>query len=86
MSTVARARGFKNVASGIDCRGVRRSLAVAYAGISLFTADRLTRSTNHPSAFDPRHVGCPAHSRGRREHPTRSRCAGGTSRRASGDT
>jgi len=30
--------------------------ATAYTGISIFTADRLTRSTNHPLAIDPHRV------------------------------
>src|SRR5438067_13389669 len=29
-------------------------LAVVYAGVSLVTADRLTRPTNHPLRIDPR--------------------------------
>src|SRR4051812_8877371 len=37
-------------------------LGMIYTGISLFTADRLTRSTNHPLALDPRRVSPDARS------------------------
>ena len=54
MATIARPRGRKKKwAAWIG--GVFLTMsALAYVGISLFTADRLTRSTNHPSRFDPR--------------------------------
>ncbi len=56
MSTVVRARGFKRRLAAWIAGPCVALLAVAYVGISLFTADRLTRPTNHPSAFDLRHL------------------------------
>ncbi len=37
--------------------GVALLLAVGYAGVSLFTAERLTRPTNQPLRIDPRRLG-----------------------------
>ena len=55
MATIARSGGWKKrLAFWIG--GICVSLAaLIYTGISIFTADRLTRATNHPSRFDPRH-------------------------------
>ena len=54
MESVEKRLGWK----GRAARGVIGFTFVAfvsiYAGISLFTADRLTRATNHPSRLDPR--------------------------------
>ena len=56
-TTIARSGGWKTKLAiwiGALCFSLS---ALSYAGISLFTADRLTRSTNHPSPIDPRQLG-----------------------------
>jgi pimeloyl-ACP methyl ester carboxylesterase len=52
MATIASFRGAKKRVAiwvGVVCVALS---ALAYTGISLITADRLTRSTSHPSGFD----------------------------------
>jgi uncharacterized protein len=54
VATIARSRGWKKRLA-VWIGGLCVSLAaLIYASISLVTADRLTRSTNHPSHIDPR--------------------------------
>jgi uncharacterized protein len=54
MATIVGTRGWKRrLAIGISGVCVALS-AVAYAGVSVITADRLTRSTSRPSRFDSR--------------------------------
>jgi pimeloyl-ACP methyl ester carboxylesterase len=54
MATTANFRGtMKRLAIWTGAIAIALS-ALGYAGVSLITADRLTRSTSHPSRFDPR--------------------------------
>jgi len=52
MEPIARGSRVRRTAAGIAaiCLAL---LGLVYTGISLFTADRLTRPTNHPLMFDP---------------------------------
>ena len=55
MGPIARGRRIRRVAAWIVGLAVLL-LGLAYVGVSTFTADRLTRPTNHPLPFDPHRV------------------------------
>ncbi len=54
MQTVGKSSGWKGRAARWAVGLILVALVSIYAGISLFTADRLTRPTNHPSGLDLR--------------------------------
>ena len=54
MESIKEPRGWKKCVTSWVVGLTLLGFGAIYAGISLFTADRLTRPTNHPSRFDPR--------------------------------
>ena len=54
VAMIARSRGWMKRAAVWTVALFVALAVLAYAGVSIFTADRLTRATNHPSGFDPR--------------------------------
>ena len=57
METIGKPQGWKGRVAKWIVGFTLASFGSVYAGISIFTADRLTRPTNHPSRFDPRALG-----------------------------